>query len=150
MKEIQTEQIRNIAIIAHGSAGKTSLTEAVLFNAGAVNRLGKVEEGNTVTDFLPEEISRQISSSSATATLPWKDHQINIVDTPGYQDFIADSLYGLSVSDAVVAVISAVSGVQVNTERLWKEAREQNLPGAVFINKMDRERADFSKAIGEV
>jgi elongation factor G len=150
MKETQTEQIRNIAIIAHGSAGKTSLTEAVLFNAGAVNRLGKVEEGNTVTDFLPEEISRQISSSSATATLPWKDHQINIVDTPGYQDFIADSLYGLSVSDAVVAVISAVSGVQVNTERLWKEARGQNLPGAVFINKMDRERADFNKAIGEV
>jgi elongation factor G len=150
MKETQTEQIRNIAIIAHGSAGKTSLTEAVLFNAGAVNRLGKVEEGNTVMDFLPEEISRQISSSSATATLPWKDHQINIIDTPGYQDFIADSLYGLAVSDAVVAVISAVSGVQVNTERLWKEARERNLPGAVFINKMDRERADFSKAISEV
>jgi elongation factor G len=150
MKETQTEKIRNIAIIAHGSAGKTSLTEAVLFNAGAVNRLGKVEEGNTVMDFLPEEISRQISSSSATATLPWKDHQINIIDTPGYQDFIADSLYGLAVSDAVVAVICAVSGVQVNTERLWKEARERNLPGAVFINKMDRERADFSKAISEV
>ncbi len=150
MKEIQTDQIRNIAIIAHGSAGKTSLTEAVLFNAEAVNRLGKVEEGNTVMDFLPEEISRQISSSSATATLPWKDHQINIIDTPGYQDFIADSLFGLRVSDAVIAVISAVSGVQVNTERLWKEAREQDLPGAVFINKMDRERADFNKAIDEV
>jgi len=147
MKETQTEQIRNVAIIAHGGAGKTSLTEAVLFNAGAVNRLGKVEEGNTVMDFLPEEISRQISSSSATATLPWKDHQINIVDTPGYQDFIADSLFALRVSDAVVAVISAVSGVQVNTERLWKEAKAQNLPGAVFINKMDRERADFNKAI---
>jgi len=150
MKETQTEQIRNVAIIAHGGAGKTSLTEAVLFNSGAVNRLGKVEEGNTVMDFLPEEISRQISSSSATATLPWKDHQINIIDTPGYQDFIADSLFALRVSDAVVAVISAVSGVQVNTERLWKEARGQNLPGAVFINKMDRERADFNKAIGEV
>ena len=150
MKETQTELIRNIAIIAHGSAGKTSLAEAMLFNAGAVNRLGKVEEGNTVMDFLPEEISRQISSSSATATLPWKDHQINIVDTPGFQDFIADALYGLRVSDAVVGVISAVSGVQVNTERLWKEARQQKLPGAVFINKMDRERADFNKAIGEV
>lgn len=150
MKDTQTEQIRNIAIVAHGSAGKTSLAEAVLFNAGAVNRLGKVEEGNTVMDFLPEEISRQISSSLATATIPWKDHQINIVDTPGYQDFIADALYGLSVSDAVIAVISAVSGVQVNTERLWKEARGQKLPGAVFINKMDRERADFDKAISGV
>jgi elongation factor G len=150
MKEIQTEQIRNVAIIAHGGAGKTSLTEAVLFNSGVVNRLGKVEEGNTVMDFLPEEISRQISSSSATATIPWKDHQINIVDTPGFQDFIADALYGLRVSDAVVAVISAVSGVQVNTERLWKESRDRNLPGVVFINKMDRERADFNKAISEV
>ncbi len=150
MKETQTQQIRNIAVIAHGSAGKTALAEAVLFNAGVVNRLGKVEEGNTVMDFLPEEISRQISSSSATATLTWKDHQINIIDTPGYQDFIADSLYALRVSDAVIAVISAVSGVQVNTERLWKEAREQNLPGAIFINKMDRERADFNRAIEEV
>ena len=150
MKDTQTENIRNIAVIAHGSAGKTSLSEAVMFNAGAVNRLGKVEEGNTVMDFLPEEIARQISSSSATATIPWKDHQINIVDTPGFQDFIADALYGLTVSDAVVTVISAVSGVQVNTERLWKEARQQKLPGAVFINKMDRERADFDKAIGEV
>ncbi len=150
MKQTQTDRIRNIAIIAHGGAGKTSLAEAVLFNAGVVNRLGKVEEGNTVMDFLPEEISRQISSSSATATLPWKDHQINIVDTPGYQDFIADSLFALRVCDGVVAVISAVSGVQVNTERLWKEAREQELPGAVFINKMDRERADFHKAITEV
>ncbi|MGD8354001.1 MAG: GTP-binding protein, partial [Pseudomonadota bacterium] len=150
MKDVQTDQIRNIAIIAHGGAGKTSLAEAVLYNAGAVNRLGKVEEGNTVMDFLPEEISRHISSSSATATIPWKDHQINIIDTPGYQDFIADALYGLKVSDAVIGVISAVSGVQVNTERLWKEAKNQNLPGAVFINKMDRERADFNKAIGEV
>ena len=150
MKDVQTEQIRNVAMIAHGSAGKTSLTEAFLFNSGQVNRLGKVEEGNTAMDFLPEEISRQISSSLATATLPWKDYQINVVDTPGFQDFIADALYGLRVSDAVIGVISAVSGVQVNTERLWKEARQKNLPGVVFINKMDRERADFNKAISDV
>jgi elongation factor G len=150
MNQIQTEKIRNIALIAHGSAGKTSLAEASLFSAGAVNRLGKVEEGNTVMDFLPEEISRQISASSATATLEWKGSQINIVDTPGYQDFIADSLFALRVCDGAVAVISAVSGVQVNTERLWKEAREQGLAAAVFINKMDRERADFNKAISDV
>jgi len=150
MKETQTQQIRNVAIIAHGSAGKTSLAEAILFNAGAVNRLGKVEEGNTIMDFLPEEISRQISSSSATATISWKDFQVNIVDTPGYQDFISDSLFALRVSDSVIAVISAVSGVQVNTERLWKEAKGQNLAGAVFVNKMDRERADFAKAIQDV
>ncbi|MCJ7498688.1 elongation factor G [bacterium] len=150
MKETHTEQIRNVAIIAHGSAGKTSLAEAMLFNAGVVNRLGKVEEGNTVMDFLPEEISRQISSSAATATFPWKNHQVNIIDTPGFQDFISDALYSLRVSDAVIGIISGVSGVKVNTERLWKKARDQNLPGALFINKMDRERADFNKAIADV
>ncbi len=150
MNQIQTDQIRNIALLAHGSAGKTSLAEAALFNAGAVNRLGKVEEGNTVMDFLPEEISRQISASSATASFEWKGSQINIVDTPGYQDFIADALFALRVCDGAVAVVSAVSGVQVNTERLWKEARDQGLAAAVFINKMDRERADLNKAIGEV
>ena len=150
MNQIQTDQIRNIALLAHGSAGKTSLAEAALFDAGAVNRLGKVEEGNTVMDFLPEEISRQISASSATASFEWKGSQINIVDTPGYQDFIADALFALRVCDGAVAVVSAVSGVQVNTERLWKEARDQGLAAAVFINKMDRERADLNKAIGEV
>jgi elongation factor G len=150
MNQTQTDKIRNIAFIAHGSAGKTSLAEAALFNAGAVNRLGKVEEGNTVMDFLPEEISRQISASSATATVEWKGSQINIVDTPGYQDFIVDSLFALRVCDGVVAVVSAVSGVQVNTERLWKEARAQKLASAVFINKMDRERADFNKSISDV
>jgi len=150
MNQIQTDQIRNITFLAHGSAGKTSLTEAALFNAGAVNRLGKVEEGNTVMDFLPEEISRKISASSATAAFDWKGSRINIVDTPGYQDFIADALFALRVCDGAVAVVSAVSGVQVNTERLWKEAREQGLAAAVFINKLDRERADFNKAIGEV
>jgi len=150
MSQMETGQIRNIVLLAHGGAGKTSLAEASLFNAGAINRLGKVEEGNTVMDFLPEEISRQISASLATAAFQWKANQINIVDTPGYQDFIADALFALRVCDGGIAVVSAVSGVQVNTERLWKEAREQGLAMAVFVNKMDRERADFSKAIQEV
>ena len=150
MSQIQTDQIRNIVLLAHGGAGKTSLAEAALFNAGAVNRLGKVEEGNTVMDFLPEEISRKISASSSTAAFQWKGSQINIVDTPGFQDFIADALFALRVCDGAVAVVSAVSGVQVNTERLWKEAREQGLAAAVFINKMDRERADFNKVISQV
>jgi elongation factor G len=150
MKQTQTDKIRNVAIIGHGSAGKTSLAEAVLFNAGATNRLGRIEEGNTVMDFLPEEMAKQISASSATATVEWKDHQINILDTPGYQDFITDSLFALKVSGSVIAVISAVSGVQVNTERLWKAAREDGLSGVAFINKMDRERADFAKAMKDI
>jgi len=150
MKQIQVDNIRNVAIIAHGSAGKTSLAEAVLFNAGATNRLGKVEEGNTVMDFLPEEISKQISTSSATATVEWDGHQINLVDTPGYQDFIADSLFALRICDCALLVVSAVSGVQVQTERLWKVASENGLPGMAIINKMDRERANFHQALEEM
>ncbi len=150
MKLIQVDKIRNVAIIAHGGAGKTSLAEAFLFNAGATNRLGKVEEGNTVMDFLPEEVSKHISTSSATASLEWDGHQINVVDTPGYQDFIADSLFALRICDCALLVVSAVSGVQVQTERLWKIARENDLPGMTIINKMDRERANFHKAVEEM
>jgi elongation factor G len=150
MKQIQVDNIRNVAIIAHGSAGKTSLAEAVLFNTGATNRLGKVEEGNTVMDFLPEEISKQISTSSATASVEWDGHQINLVDTPGYQDFIADSLFALRICDCALLVVSAVSGVQVQTERLWKVASENGLPGMAIINKMDRERANFHQALEEM
>ncbi len=91
MKQVQVDRIRNIAIIAHGSAGKTALAEAILYNAGATNRLGKINEGNTMMDFLPEEISRKISTSSATASIQWDGCQVNLIDTPGYQDFIVDT-----------------------------------------------------------
>jgi elongation factor G len=150
MKQAQVDRIRNIAIVAHGGAGKTSIAEAILFNAGATTRLGKVEEGNTVTDFLPEEISRHISTSSATATVEWNDHQINLIDTPGYQDFIADTLFALNVCDGILLVLSAVSGVQVQTEKLFKIASEKGLGGIAFINKMDRERADFRKVVSDM
>ncbi|UCF30572.1 MAG: elongation factor G [bacterium] len=150
MKQVEIDRIRNIAIIAHGGAGKTSIAEAILFNAGAVNRLGKVEEGNTVMDFLPEETSRHISTSSSTASVDWNGYRINLVDTPGYQDFIADSLFALRVCEGVLMVISAVSGVQVQTEKFWKIASERAIPGIAFINKMDRERADFKRSVSDI
>ncbi|HDL53544.1 MAG TPA: GTP-binding protein, partial [Proteobacteria bacterium] len=150
MKQVQVDRIRNIAIIAHGSAGKTALAEAILFNAGATNRLGKINEGNTMMDFLPEEISRKISTSSATASIQWDDHQVNLIDTPGYQDFIVDTLYALMVCEGALIIVSAISGVKVQTERLWKIARENDVPCVAFVNKMDRERANFNKAVGDI
>ncbi len=150
MKGYEAKNIRSIAIIGHGSAGKTSLAESIMFDAGVTNRLGTISDGNTVMDFLPEEISRQISTSLATASFEWMENQINIVDTPGYQDFIADALYALSVCEGALLVVSAVSGVRAQTERLFKFARENNAGMIAFVNKMDRERADFDKAIGEM
>ncbi|NOY87430.1 MAG: elongation factor G [Deltaproteobacteria bacterium] len=150
MKQVQVDRIRNIAIIAHGSAGKTALAEAILYNAGATSRLGKINEGNTMMDFLPEEISRKISTSSATASIQWDGCQVNLIDTPGYQDFIVDTLYALMVCDGALLILSAISGVKVQTERLWKIARENGVPCVAFVNKMDRERADFKKAFGDV
>lgn len=150
MKGYEAENIRSIAIIGHGSAGKTSLAETIMFDAGVTNRMGTINDGNTVMDFLPEEISRQISTSSATASLEWKENQINIVDTPGYQDFIADALYALVVCEGALLVVGAVSGVRAQTERLYKFAKENNAGMIAFVNKMDRERADFDRAIGEM
>src|SRR5215831_18162572 len=140
-------KIRNIGIVGHGGVGKTSLVEAMLFAAGAVTRLGRVDDGSTTTDFDPDEIKRKISINTAVAYCEWKGHHINIVDTPGYGDFIADARAGLRVVEAAVVVIDAVAGVQVQTEKVWKFANEFNLPRAVVINRLDRERADFFRTL---
>ncbi len=151
MKSYAPEQIRNIGIIAHQSAGKTSLAEAMLFNAGGTNRLGKVTEGNTVFDFLSEEIRRQISTSSAIGFAEWKGNLINMVDTPGYQDFFVDVLNSLRVCEGAYLIVSAVSGVKVQTERVFRLARdEDHIPVIAFVNKMERERANFLKAVGDM
>src|SRR5215510_11942395 len=136
-------KIRNIGIVGHGGVGKTSLVEAMLFAAGAVTRLGRVDDGSTTTDFDPDEIKRKISINTAVAYCDWKGHRINLVDTPGYGDFIADARAGLRVVEAAVVVVDAVSGVQVQTEKVWKFATDYNLPRAVVVNRLDRERADF-------
>jgi elongation factor G len=144
---IEIGKIRNIGVVGHGGVGKTSLVEALLFSAGAVTRLGKVDDGTTTTDFDPDEIRRQISINTAVAYADWKGHHITLVDTPGYGDFIAEARAALRVVEAAVVVVDAVAGVQVQTEKVWKFALEYNLPRAVVVNRLDRERADFFRTL---
>lgn len=138
-----TSDIRNVGLVAHGGAGKTSLAEAILFNGGSITRLGRVDDGNTVMDFDPDEIKRKISINSAVAFVDYRGKRINIVDMPGYADFIGEVLAPIRVCDSVLSVVCAVSGVEVNTEKTWEYANELGLPRMVFINKLDRDRADF-------
>lgn len=150
MKVYETERLRNLAIIGHGGAGKTSLVEAMLFNAGHATRLGRVDEGNATTDYLPEEIKRKISVSTTTAPCEWKEHKINILDTPGYADFFSEVKSALRVVDSVLTVVEAVAGVEVQTEIGWQEADRVNLPRMIFINKMDRENANFDRVLRQI
>ncbi len=147
LKKYAISDIRNIALVSHGGAGKTSLAEAMLFDAGATDRLGKTGEGNTVMDHDPEEIRRQVSINASMAPVEWQGSKINVVDTPGYFDFVAEVKSSLRVVDSVVVVVDAVSGVEVGTELVWKYADENSLPRIVFINKMDRENANFDKTL---
>ncbi len=142
--------IRNVCLLAHGNAGKTSLTEAMLYTAGATERLGSVTDGTTVTDFDPEEIKRQISISTSLANCKWQDCKINIIDTPGYFDFAGEIVQGVRVADSAVIVISAKSGVSVGTENSWEYCEERNLPRIIYINKVDSSHAKFSETIQQV
>jgi elongation factor G len=144
---IDVEKIRNIAVIAHGGAGKTSLVEAVLYNAKAIDRMGAVEDGNTVTDFETEEIERRNSLSSAMAFCDWNGHRLNIIDTPGYINFIEDTKCSMSAVDGVVLIISAMSGVKAETGKLWQFADDYGLPRIVFVNKTDKENSSFQNAV---
>jgi elongation factor G len=144
---IEIGKIRNVGVVGHGGVGKTTLVEGMLFAAGAVTRLGRVDDGSTTTDFDPDEIKRKISINTSVAYCDWKGHRINLVDTPGYGDFIADARAGLRVVEAAVVVVDAVAGVQVQTEKVWKFATEYNLPRVVVVNRLDRERADFFRTI---
>ena len=140
-------KIRNIGIVGHGGVGKTSLVEGMLFAAGAVNRLGRVDDGTTTTDFDPDEIKRKISLSTSVAFCDYKGHRLNFVDTPGYGDFISDARAGLRAVGAAVVVVDAVAGVQVQTEKVWKMANDYGIARILLINRMDRERADFFRAL---
>jgi elongation factor G len=142
--------IRNLALIGHGGCGKTSLAEALLFGAGATSRLGKVDDGSSILDFEPEEIKRQITISSAFHHYQWKKHTVYLADTPGDDNFLADTRAVLHVMDAAVLVIDAVDGVKVGTEKVWQTAHQYGLPRLIFINKLDRERADYARVLKEI
>jgi elongation factor G len=141
------DRIRNVALIGHRGSGKTSLCEALLFEAGVVNRLGRVDDGSTVSDFEPDEQERSMSIGASIASFEYGDRKINLIDTPGDPSFIADTLGALRVVDAAVVVVNAVMGVEVHTERLWERADREGLARLVFVNMLDRERADFFRSL---
>lgn len=143
MKDYIVEKLRNICLMSHGGAGKTTLAEAILFNTGVLDRLGRVADGNTTTDYDPEEIKRKISISTSMAPCEWKDHKINLLDTPGYFDFVGEVKEGIRVADGSIIVVSAKSGVAVGTEKSWAYAKEHSIPKMFYINKMDEENANF-------
>jgi elongation factor G len=144
------EKIRNVALVGHSGAGKTTLAEALLHRAGAITRMGRVEDGSTVCDFDPEEQKRGLSLSLALAPFEWKGHKINVLDTPGYADFIGDVNAALHVADLAVFVVSAVEGVEVQTEVIWKMAASLGLPRLFFINKLDRDNSSFERTLDQI
>lgn len=150
MKIYDSENIRNIAIAGHGDTGKTSLVSALVFNAGGTSRLGSVDEGNSVTDFDEEEIARKVTINTSLAYCESKNTKVNLLDTPGYRAFVLDAKGAMIAAEAALVVIDAAGGVEVQTELVWGYAEEQNLPRALVINKMDRERADFQRALKSI
>jgi elongation factor G len=145
MKEYAPAQLRNVGLFSHGGAGKTTLSEALLFRAGAITRMGSIEDGNTTTDFDPDELRRQMSVSLAVAPLEWQGHKINVVDTPGYADFYGEVSEATRVIDGAVILIDGVAGPQVGTDAVWK--RTAHLPRLVVVNKMDRDNADYRSTL---
>lgn len=147
MKVYSGSEIRNVAVVGHNDTGKTSLVTQLLFNAGAITRLGKIDDGTTVTDFDQDEIDRKHSISTAVAFAEWQNTKINFIDTPGFGIFVMEARSALRVADSAAIVVSGVTGVEVSTERVWKFAEEFELPRLVVINKMDRERASFTRTL---
>jgi elongation factor G len=150
MKEYTTEFIRNIALVSHGSGGKTMLAEAFLHATGATTRLGKIDDGTTVSDFEDEEIRRKLSLSTSVIPVEYKDHKINVLDTPGYTDFVGEVISALSVSDGALVLVDSVAGLEVGTEIDWGYCDTFKLPRFLVINKMDRDNADYKKALASV
>ena len=149
MNDYAVDKIRNVCLLGHGGAGKTTLAEAMLYNSKGTDRFGNIQDGNTTTDYDPEEIRRKISISTALALCEWKDHKINIIDTPGYFDFVGEVKQGVRVSDGAVILASAKDGVQVGTEKSWEYASERGIPKIIFISKIDEENSDFFKVFDQ-
>ncbi|MGP8244003.1 MAG: elongation factor G [Bryobacteraceae bacterium] len=150
MKVYETKDLRNVGVVGHGDSGKTTLTAGLLFTAGATSRLLRVDEGNTITDFDEEEIQRKITISTAVAVAEWNKTKVNLLDTPGYNIFINDARAALVAADSALVQVDGVAGVEVQTEKVWGFAADFKLPRAIVINKLDRERADFERALSSV
>lgn len=150
MKDYAAAKIRNVCLLGHGGAGKTSLAEAMMYNTGVLERFGKVVDGTTTLDYDPEEIKRKITINAALGPCEWKDYKINIIDTPGYFDFVGEVRQGLRVADSAIILLSAKSGVSVGTEKGWEYAKDAKLSRCFFVNKVDEENADFNKSLEQL
>jgi elongation factor G len=150
MKEYSTDNIRNITLVGHGGCGKTSLMEAILFSGKVTNRMGSVDDGASVSDYTEDEISRKISIGLSLAHLEWKGHKLNIIDTPGYADFCGDMYAGLSAGDFALIIVNGVTGQEVGTDIAWRETEKSSMPRGFFINRMDKENADFGKTLEQI
>lgn len=150
MKSYAADKVRNVVLLGHSGSGKTTYAEAALFFSGATKRFGKVDEGNTVSDYDPEEIRRKVSISTSVLPVEWQDTKINFLDTPGYFDFVAESKLAMSVADTALIMVSAKSGVEVGTEKAWEYTEEMHLPRIFFVNQMDDENADFERTLADM
>ncbi len=150
MAQYGLDNIRNLVFLSHSGAGKTSTAEAMLFAAGAINRLGRVEEGTTTSDYEPDEIKRRISINLSVLPFEWKGTKITLIDTPGYPDFVGEVRAGIRVSEGAVVMVCAASGVEVGTEMVWTHSKEAELPRLIFVNRMDRENADFYRTVKDI
>jgi len=150
MKQYDLESIRNVVLLSHSGDGKTSVSETALFTAGAITRLGKVDEGTTTSDYDPDEIKRKISINLTMLPFEWQGVKINLIDTPGYSDFVGEVKAAIRVSEGAVIVVCAASGVEVGTEQVWGYCEEARLPRFILVNKMDRENADFYKIVKQL
>ncbi|MGH2569007.1 MAG: elongation factor G [Bacteroidota bacterium] len=146
-KDYPPEKIRTVALIGHGGSGKTTLTETILFNTKTINRIGKIAEGSTVSDYHPDEIERSISINTSLLHCDWQDHKLNLLDTPGYTDFTGEVLSALRVSDAAVVLLKAVEGTEVGTEIVWQYTKDSQIPAMFLVNKLDNENSDFEHAV---
>jgi elongation factor G len=143
-------RVRNVAVVSHSGAGKTSLVEALLVRSGARDRLGRIEDGSTASDYTEAERRRKLSIATSVLDVRWRNTVINLLDAPGYADFVGEIRGAMRAADSVVVVVSSVSGVAVGTERVWRTADDFSLPRIVVINKMDRDRADFFGTVSEL
>ena len=145
MKEYTVDQIRNVGLVSHGDVGKTSLAEAIAFTAGESNRIGSIDDGTTISDYNQDEMEREISISTSLLHLDWKNHKINVLDTPGYSDFIGEVIGAMRVCDAAIVLLNGVSGIEVGTEAVYGLAEKNDIPCIFFVNRLDKEHADFTK-----
>ena len=150
MASVSSDNIRNVALLSHNGAGKTILSEAMAFATGAITRMGKVEDGNTISDWEPEEVKRTSSIQTSLVPCMWKDFKINLLDTPGYADFRGEVVSALSVADSAILVVAASDGVQVGTQQMWKLVEEKGLPAMVFVSKLDKDNTDFADTVAVV